>query len=303
MTVKQLAAMHGKTHASAWERLAERITTGRAYRTRQYDVLLPQTSPSPKGAAVPEAQTTTTTACEQRRQEAILFLPGSGVEHTAYAEPALLLSDQGFVVVVVLAEPHRNASIVMGFDAAYMKQIQSSVEQQVGKKQVESTTPRCRWSWSVLGHSLGSFTMTHLAATMPGLNRVIMRGSAPFLAHVCDLSAAIDKHMLAVQGSHDRVIDMLCAAAHTAAAAQMDGNKKNSVDEDNDDVDLMQQFYRKLPPHTTTVRTVPGGTHSGFASYTSAWKTEIVTDTTPQQQHAQAVLWTVEFLRSTPEPL
>jgi len=232
---------------------------------------------SPLPGAVPEAPMMTKCKQQQQQQqhEAILFLPGMGVDNIAYAKPALLLLDQAFVVEVVLAEPCHIPSIIMGYDAVYMQQIQRTVEQQQ-QLTAGNSTP-CHWLWIILGHSLGLLTMIHLTATMPGMNQVIMWGSVPFSAHVCDLRAAIYKHVLIAQGSYDQGIKMVCTA-HAATT------KKDGVEDD-----LMQQFYHKFPLHMTTVQTVPGRTHLGFASYTSGWKPKIETDTTPQQQQVQAV--------------
>lgn len=241
-----LKSTRSPANAEAWSVLSGRITQQRAYRTRRYDVYLPPSLH--RGRAL----------------EAILFLPGFGVEHVAYAESAARLADAGFVIVVVSAEPLRVASKELGFASSKIKDIQHKVCKQLD-------TPL---SWSVMGHSLGSFTATHVSLQLD-IPRIVMWGSAPLDDLIADLSMS-NKRVLVIQGSNDKVIEFM-------------------VPDDQVRQKQTENFYRKLPKETITV-VIQGGNHNGFGNYTPAFSIE--SPGVPRsEQHSQAVALTVDFLR------
>lgn len=234
----------------AWETLSERISSGRAHRSRRYDLYLPP--PSDKKGN------------NKGQQEAIILLPGFGVEHCAYAGPAALFSDAGYVVVVVSAEPLRAASPELGCTPGAIRRIQRQVCQQIGHELT---------SWSLVGHSMGAFTATQLVGPL-NLRRVVMWASAPaFLDALSqDEHFLTNTHVLIIQGSNDKVIELYVKSK-----------------------EQWREFNSRLPRGTVT-RTISGGTHGGFGSYTSVWFTEepIINRS---EQHRQAVQLTVRFLR------
>lgn len=235
-------------NVEAWRVLSERITQRRAYRTRRYDVYLP---PSLEPA---------------RTLEAILFLPGFGAEHVAYAEPASGLADAGFVVVLLSAEPLRVASKELGFASfSKIKCIQHDVCKRLNVP----------LSWSVMGHSLGSFTATHLAMNL-NIPRIVMWGAAPMDQLIADLSTTLNKRVMVIQGSNDKVIEFMVPDEKV--------RKKQT-----------ENFYRKLPKETS-LKSIEGGNHNGFANYTPAFSIESP-GMPRKEQHAQAVALTVDFLR------
>lgn len=231
----------------AWRVLSERMTQQRAYRTRRYDAYLP-----------PYLQ-------PSRAVEAILFLPGFGVDHVAYAESAARLSDAGFVVVVLSAEPLRVASTELGFASAKIKDIQYNVCRRLDVP----------LSWSAMGHSLGSFTATHVSLQFD-IPRVVMWGSAPMDDLIADLSTS-NKRVLIIQGANDKVIEFM-------------------VPDEEDRRKQTEKFYNKLPKETTT-KLIQGGNHSGFGNYTPAFSIESP-GMSRSEQHSQAVALTVAFLRN-----
>lgn len=240
-------SMRSPANIEAWSVLSERITQRRAYRTRLYDVYLPPSLPPPA-----------------RAMEAILFLPGFGVEHVAYSEPAARLADAGFVVVLLSAEPLRIASKELGFASSKIKRIQYDVCKRLDVP----------LSWSVLGHSLGSFTATHLALELD-IPRIVMWGSAPMDQLIADLSTT-NKRVMVVQGSNDKVIEFMVPDEQV--------RKKQT-----------EQFYHKLPKETV-VKSIQGGNHNAFGNYTPAFSIES-SGISRNEQHAQAVALTVDFLR------
>jgi hypothetical protein len=230
----------------AWRVLSERIKQQRAYRTRRYDVYLPPSVPP------------------GRAMEALLFLPGFGVEHVAYAESAARLADAGLVVVVVSAEPLRVASKELGFASSRIRDIPYHVCRELD----------IPLSWSVMGHSLGSFTATHVSLELD-IPRVVLWGSAPMDDLIADLSSS-NKRVLILQGSEDKVMEFM-------------------VPDEQVRQHQTEKFYRKLPRNTTT-KVIEGGNHKGFGSYTPAFSIES-SGMPRSEQQSQAVALTVDFLR------
>jgi pimeloyl-ACP methyl ester carboxylesterase len=260
----QMLGISGKqatTTRDAWALLAERVLAGRAYRMRRCDVYLPH----PQQVMLLDANDHRK---QQQKQEAILFFPGFGVDQVAYAAPAALLSDAGYVCVVVSAEPLRAPLHHLGCDAPSIRRIQAAVAANMGMK-----TQLLRWS--LVGHSMGAFVTTHLAEAL-GIDRIVMWAVAPFVQFMnADLNS-LGCRVLVVQGEKDSVVN-------TYATPK-----------------LTSEFQKRLPSSTTRTVTIKGGTHAGFASYTSAWTEaeQLSGFIIPSHlQHEQAVKWTVEFLR------
>lgn len=132
-------------------------------------------------------------------------------------------------------------------------------------------------TWSLLGHSLGSFTACQLAQefcpeTEFAGGKVVMWGSAPFVDYLPDLSGNDRLPVLVVQGSKDGIIEAFATK------------------------DLTKQFWERLPKDTAE-HVLEGGTHSGFANYVSLWTKKEVADIPKKEQHRLAVQATVEFLQ------
>jgi len=248
------------TLPEAWECLADRVAQRRAYRSGRYDAYLPSVPKRSDGAV-----------------DAVLFLPGAGVEDVAYARVAAKLSDEGYVVVVVSAEPMRMASPDMGYTARYCRRIMRQVENQQRQQQqnngAEQNTKE--WQWYGAGHSLGSFTLTHIAQEL-GLGKLVFWGCAPFVESMKDISdAAAELKVRVVQGTDDVVVRTFSTPEKTA------------------------EYWKRLPGTRQDVeRVIVGGTHSGFASYqsSSSFAKNETGSISRHEQHRQVVRYTVEFL-------
>jgi hypothetical protein len=203
----------------AYDCWSERIACQRARRTRQYDVYVPPT---------------TTPQASSKLDSAILFLPGAGVATASYACPASMLSDCGYTVLVVSAEPLRMASTHFGYTAGYLKKLQANF-------------PSVK-RWILMGHSLGAFTAGSAVRALQ-VKQLVWWATAPFLDYVPDLSQADDMHVLVVQATKDLVVETFSTPETTI------------------------EFWKRLPATTTRVY-IKGGTHAGFASYRSSWKQE-----------------------------
>jgi Alpha/beta hydrolase family len=237
--LKDLHATQNEADPLAWKFLASRVQEGRAYRERRYDVYLPK---NPANA------------------RPILFFTGAYVEHVAYAEPASLLADDGYLVVVVSAEPLRIIDTWLPrFQPYSLRGVQRSIERRHG----------CTSDWVFAGHSMGSFACTKLATAL-GVKTIVMWGSAPFVDFMADISAT-EIRVLVVQATKDMIIDMFATPEAT------------------------RRFWELLPASTAR-HDIVDGTHSGFGNYTSTWKPEL--DGIPvAEQHSEAIRATLDFLK------
>ncbi len=246
----------------------------RAYRTFAYDVYLPPPPPSSNNNNDDDT-------LQHSVLEFILFLPGAFVEHVAYASPAALLSDHGYIVVVLSSEPTTGIveTLLPPFDARSIQRIQRDVEAKYASTHHhQNHNQPCRWIF--MGHSMGSLTCTKLVSYFPHVQDIVLWGSAPFLDYMGDVSNMTTTHhgplqVLVVQGTRDDIIQRYCT------------------------LEMIEEYWRRLPPATTTIHEIVGGTHHGFGNYIRQYVNELdKSDTMPiQEQHAVAVQVTVDFLR------
>jgi pimeloyl-ACP methyl ester carboxylesterase len=246
---KEMIQIQSTTLDQAWDCLAQRIEMQRAYRTRRYDVYLPP--PSEKVMK------------EQDQTRPILFLPGAGVAHTAYAEVAALLSDEGYLVAVVHSGPQRIVDRWMRpFRVRVLRNLQTTIQK---RHNIPSS------AWILAGHSMGALTCTVLADSL-GITDIIMWAVPPFIEWQADLSnSPAKKNVLVVQGSKDWVVETFSTPETT------------------------EIFWNRLPMAQKHV--IPNGTHSGFASYVPGWKPEVEGGLPREQHHQEVVQATVDFLK------
>jgi dienelactone hydrolase len=182
------------------------------------------------------------------------------IAHTAYSEIAAKISDRGIHVVIVSMEPTRMASPRL----ASLKRIRSIM------KQVQRLSPENISSWSIGGHSLGSFQAMRLARPM-GASHLVMWGTANFGSLLSNLTEAFDLQVLVIHGSHDK----LCAM--------------NDLE--------YRQFQTTYFPHQTVFTTIQGAAHSWFAS-TNETKVDLLGESgiSMEQHQDEAGEITADFL-------
>lgn len=145
---RHMFAIRADTCQSAWDCLAAELSAGRACRTSQYDIYLPPTGSD-----------------QIKTKRPILFFPGAGCEHTAYAEPASHLAAAGYWVVVISAEPLRLVNIHC-MSVARIRSICAEIEARY----------LCGKDWILAGHSMGSFICTKLAPPLH-VRHIVLWGS------------------------------------------------------------------------------------------------------------------------------
>lgn len=234
---------------------AERIASGRCVRCGRFDIFLPNTNNS------------TSFPSHNNIKNALLWLPGALIAHTAYSNVASQLSDAGICVVSVSMEPCRMASPYLGATPRRLKRIQKRVERMLDCKSNNKNSHGL--TWSVGGHSLGSFAAMAVAEELK-VSSLIMWGSANLRNTRTDLSRSTIP-TLVVQGSSDKLCDM-------------------------DEVTLAE--FRRDFPSNTIYKTIQGGGHSWFASIEPGDPSfEGVPIISMEQQQEQAAAITAKFLR------
>ena len=143
--------------ASAVAALSRRLRSGRALRRRDYDLYLP------RGDA----------AAKSDRVAALLFFPGFGVHHGAYAEVAGQLSDMGVPVLVASLEPFRLAHASLGGGlgdvARWIGAAGRDVAKHYGRKNRGGeggdgdAAGALTVEWALGGHSMGGYNALQLA--------------------------------------------------------------------------------------------------------------------------------------------
>lgn len=200
-------------------------------------------------------------------QRAVVLFPGAFVPHGAYSEVAGRLSDAGLVVVAVSMEPLLLAHPHLGADLGSMRRIMKKTQQQLELAEVE---------WSLMGHSMGAFAAMRLFDQLRShgdctVRRLALWGVAAFVAASTDLSKYEDDDILLVQASNDFVVEMMS--------------------ENQEELDA--QF-----PETAQQKMIQGGTHHGFASYSSSFSHQDGErkELSYREQQQQACALTARFL-------
>lgn len=241
---------------------ADLCAKGRVVPGFYYDVYLPPQSDAELATTV---KTTT-----NKNPTAILFLPGAGVEHRAYANPAHLFSERGYLVVVACGEPLRHISPEMGYDAAYFRR---TCIDPVGSQYAIK-------EWYLVGHSMGAFCATRIAEDL-SVPALVMWGAAPFVPSLGDLSHNKTIRVGVVQGSNDVIVKWVLENFQPPTGP-----------------DLTQTFWKRLPS-TSREWVIRHGTHCGFADYRSDSFPEENMLLSRQAQQERAVELTHQFLSQT----
>jgi pimeloyl-ACP methyl ester carboxylesterase len=240
-----------RTRSVALELIDQLAAEGRFVASFSYDVYLPSLQ-NVKAAS-----------------QAILFLPGAGVAHRAYARAMHLLADLGYIVVVVSAEPLRRIAPGLGHTADYFRRM---CMHPVSTKYPQIST------WLLAGHSMGAFGATQVAQEL-GINTVVMWAAAPFVAALADLSQTTTR-VAVIQGSNDALLPFVLEKLQPPG------------------IDLVKEFWAKLPPHAQEF-VIEQGTHAGFADYQSKSLLEDDDGLSREAQQQQAVRLTHQYFVET----
>ena len=233
---------------STLEVLAERVRIGRAIRRHAYDLYFPPDN-----------------AIDSKRNivSSLLFFPGFGVQHSAYADVASRISDDGIPVAVVSLEPLRLAHQNLGGgmeDVKYLIQL-------AGKDLVMHYKPlqaggKIVIEWALGGHSMGGYNALQLAELLIASNEEMRSVLLP--------DGSISKIGTNIVAWAAGTIDQSFPNLHDASSlrvlillASNDSIARISS------LQQKQKLLSKLPKNTR-LTIIKGGNHSGFASYDNA---------------------------------
>lgn len=264
---------------SALEVLAERVRVGRALRRHAYDLYFPPTNEID---------------CRRDYIPSLLFFPGFGVHHSAYADVASRISDYGILVAVVSLEPLRLAHKNLGGGLDDVRHlIQLAGEDMVVHRKRSHPDMKINIEWALGGHSMGGYDALQLAE--------------------CLKANTQNMHLILQDGSISRLgTKIIPWAAGTIAQGFPDLHNTSSLRvcillASNDSIASISSPQQKREillklPKGTRFYTINGGNHSGFASYENASKesgTTIVNgprNISLEAQQKEASLLTARFL-------
>jgi len=246
--------------------LMERVRIGRAIRRHAYDLYLPSTTnDNAKGGG---------------RITSLLLFPGFGIHHSAYADIAGRISDDGIPVAVVSLEPLRLAHTSLGgsmddvrslinsagkeiskYYKCMQRQINDGKKISVSSREIDNAVVE----WALGGHSMGGYNALQLAEELIGADPPsiqLLGGSISKIGRkivVWAAGTALESvPNLEDTGSLSQLRILILLASNDNIAKFSSQQQK-------------QQLLWKLPK-TTRLETIQGANHSGFASYDAANK-------------------------------
>ena len=256
--------------------LAELVAQSQAIRYRRFDMYLP-----PQVPAIEDGGVSSHIAGKQQKEKyhpkAILFLPGTGVDHISYSPIAAQLAEGGYVVVVPSLEPFRLAQDYLGAEWPSMRRIMIRVQQKLDAK--------CHWI--LAGHSAGSFAAMALAYQLHTQERQEQQSNIK-RGHALDISSRLvmwaSMYLLSYATNlKETAIQLLLIQGDQDALLEMTKDAKDEFEENY------------LPPVCRQI-IIQGGTHGGFASYSSPLVVE-QGELSREQQQLQACQETLKFLQ------
>jgi len=259
--LKVVLMSHKGPDASTKAALLERVRAGRVVRRHAYDLYLP-----PK-----------TTDAKLDPITSLLFFPGFGIHHSAYADVASQISDYGIPVTVVSLEPLRLAHLKLG---GGMDDVRSLIKS-AGKEVVEYCKNNMQENnldiegnsggnikgniiveWAIGGHSMGGYNTLQLA------EELVQPDCEPPLVLLDDGSTSRVGSQIVVWAAGNIVesvpnlrkaesslpLRVLILLASNDSIAKFSSRQQK------------RDFLSKLPKKSR-LDTIKGGNHSGFASY------------------------------------
>lgn len=230
--------------------LAERVLMGRAIRRHSYDLYLP-----------PKASDAVKLDCIQ----SLLFFPGFGIDHSAYADVASRISDNGIPVAVASLEPFRLAHKGLGGGMDDVKRLIHLAGRDIVQhyKQVHEESQRnIIVEWALGGHSMGGYNALQLAEVLQSND-----GKTPsVLLHDGSISRIGQKVVAWAAGTD---IEGFPDLSHAGSKLPLRVLILLASKDRFARISSHQQKHRILSklPKKSRLDTIKGGNHSGFASY------------------------------------
>eukprot|EP01082_Thalassiosira_pseudonana_P003464 g3385.t1 g3385 contig12:1972588-1973934(-) len=283
----------------------KRVKAGRIIRRSGYDLYLPPLRSIDNTLGTPTSED----SVGFKRIPSLIFFPGFAVQHMAYADVAFRISEYGVPVTVVSLEPLRLAHRLLGAGMNDVRRLLKSAGKDVVKYYKQTTVDRrgdgaqnkLIVDWSHGGHSMGGYAALQLGGEilqMHELPSVTLRDGSVSQVGTQIIAWAAGNIVQSVPnlrtnelGTREKKkpLRVLILLASNDNIAKFASNSQR--------LELMS----KLPQRTTTLNTIAGGNHCGFASYDTAVENAKVSldgvrDIPLEVQHGEACSQTVHFL-------
>lgn len=273
--------------ASAKAAILERVRSGRLIRRHAYDLYLPSKASNEKVLDNPITS--------------LLFFPGFGLAHSAYADVASKISDYGIPVAMVSLEPMRLAHQKLGGGMDDVRRLIKSAGKEVVRyyklsqkdNSMDTTDGGIVVEWEIGGHSMGGYNALQLAEELQTNNelpsitlndgsisrvgsQIVAWAAGSMVQGVPNLRQALPLRVLVLLASRDSIAKITSTSSR-------------------------RELLSKLPAKSK-LDTIKGGNHSGFASYDTASKKSSTflmngpRDIPLEVQHEEASSRTARFL-------
>ena len=295
--------------ASTKVALLEQVKAGRVVQRHGYDLYLP-----------PRQTMSIGTKKFSSIIKSLIFFPGFGIHHEAYADVAIQIAEYGIPVAVVSLEPLRLAHAKFGGSTDDVRRITKSASKDVvwyykrnhilnnndviddKDNSVEQKDESIIVEWEIGGHSMGGYNALQLAKDL------LQSKDVPPSIKLKDGSVSrIGSHIVVwAAGNMVEIVPYLQSPA-TSSPSQL---RVLILLGSNDNIAKFTSHQHKRQllsrlPRKSKMETIKGGNHSGFASYDEASERSSTflmngpRDITLKSQHEQASRRTVDFLLNT----
>lgn len=282
--------------------LREKIKEGRVLQRHSYDLYLPPSKES-------------NDATDDSNIKCLLFFPGFGIHHSAYADVASLISQYGIPVAVVSLEPLRLAHAKLGGSIQDVRRILKYAGRDVVKYYKQNDNNNVNevtvdekdnesviLEWDVGGHSMGGYNSLQLAPVLQQSDdeqltiklsqnngsissrigsQIIVWGAGNLVDSVPNLQT--------LNSSDESTFRVLILLGSNDDLAKFTSHRQK------------RDLLRKLP-RRSKMQTIKGANHSGFASYDEASKKSStfllngIRDITLKSQQEETARRTADFL-------
>ena len=294
--------------------LLEQVKAGRVLQRHGYDLYLPPPTAMSIGNTKKKFENNNSII------KSLLFFPGFGIHHEAYADVAIQISEYGIPVVVVSLEPLRLAHAKFVGSMDDVRRITKSASKDVvlyykrnhlldstdvlydKDNPVERKDESIVVEWEMSGHSMGGYCALQLAEDLVQSKDVqssiklkdgsVLRIGSNIVVWAAGNIVDIVPYLQSPATSSPSPLRVLILLGSNDNIAKFTSHQHK------------RQLLSRLP-RRSKMETIKGANHSGFASYDEACEKSSTflmngpRDITLKSQHEQASRRTVNFLVNT----
>ena len=269
--------------------LSQRVRSGRVKRRRgDYDLYFP---PKDNKLRIKRSGKTLIPS--------LVFFPGFGIHHSAYADVAARMSDAGIAVAVVSLEPLRLAHEALGGGIDDIRRLIRLAGEDISSYyNYKDNSSGLIIEWSLGGHSMGGYNSLQLAEAIEQQSH--SESTSVILKNKKSISrVGLDIIVWAAGNLVDIMPNLRINKRPPLRVLLLNGTNDGIV---KISPKQKRQLLSKLPKSTTELRTIKGANHSGFASYdTASMKSSTFSfnghrTITLEEQQKEACSQTVRFI-------